>query len=105
MTEKHKGTENLIPVKSRALSELQEMGRKGGIASGESRRVKRRLCEALAETLTEQERVKICKALIKEAAKGNVRAFQLIRDSLGEKNGFDERAQDDPFGLDSWLNK
>lgn len=37
---------NLIPNSERSPSELREMGRKGGIKSGESRRRKRRQREA-----------------------------------------------------------
>ncbi len=50
--------ENLIPNSERSPSELREMGRKGGIKSGESRRRKKRLREKaalLAEIFTESE--------------------------------------------------
>lgn len=50
--------ENLIPNSERSPSELREMGRKGGIKSGESRRRKKRLRESavlLAEIFTESE--------------------------------------------------
>ena len=50
--------ENLIPNSERSPSELREMGRKGGIKSGESRRRKKRLRKSaalLAEIFTESE--------------------------------------------------
>lgn len=49
---------NLIPNSERSPSELREMGRKGGIRSGESRRRKKRLRESaalLAEIFSESE--------------------------------------------------
>ena len=49
---------NLIPNSERSPSELREMGRKGGIKSGESRRRNKRLRECaalLAEIFSESE--------------------------------------------------
>lgn len=43
---------NLIPNSERSPSELREMGRKGGIKSGESRRRNKRLQE-MAEVMTQ----------------------------------------------------
>ncbi len=40
------GKENLIPMSARTADEARELARKGGIASGESRRRKRSLKEA-----------------------------------------------------------
>ena len=50
--------ENLIPNSERSPEELREMGRKGGIKSGESRRRNKRLREyaaLLAEVFLESE--------------------------------------------------
>ena len=50
--------ENLIPNSERSPSELREMGRKGGIRSGEVRRRNKRLRESaalLAEIFSESE--------------------------------------------------
>ena len=50
--------ENLIPNSERSPSELREMGRKGGIRSGEVRRQDKRLrenAELLAKIFTESE--------------------------------------------------
>lgn len=56
---------NLIPNSERSPEELREMGRKGGIKSGESRRRKREqekrlriLAEVIAENPAFQERMK-----------------------------------------------
>lgn len=82
--------ENLIPMSERSKDEVRRIGRKGGIASGESRREKKLLKELLEEALskgteTENEYVNITLALIKEANRGNVKAYEVIRDTLGQK--------------------
>lgn len=46
-----KSLENLIPSSKRTKEELQEMTRKGGIASGEARREKREMRESLQTLL------------------------------------------------------
>lgn len=61
--------ENLIPNSERSPSELQEMGRKGGIKSGESRRKNKRLREIavlLAGIIAESEE---CKKLFDDLKK------------------------------------
>lgn len=53
--------ENLIPNSERSPEELREMGRKGGIRSGESRRRKRdqkKTAELMAKILLESEEAK-----------------------------------------------
>ena len=80
--------ENLKPSEYK-LS--REEAKKGGINSGIARRRKKALKEdliALLETLDKEGhsvQEKISFALIKEASKGNVRAFEVIRDTIGEK--------------------
>ena len=72
----------------------QEEAKKGGIASGESRRRKKLLRECLDEllakeytsegkTLTGSEALAV--TLMKKAMKGDVKAFEVIRDTAGEK--------------------
>lgn len=78
--------DNLIPMNERTKEEQREIARKGGIASGESRRQRKTLKEELLLLLEKgdtQERVSL--ALIQEALKGNTKAFEVIRDSIGEK--------------------
>ena len=53
--------ENLIPNSERSPEELREMGRKGGIKSGESRRRKRdqkKVAELMVKILLESEEAK-----------------------------------------------
>lgn len=78
--------ENLKPFDS--VMKARESGRKGGIASGESKRKKRELRETLRALLDETTKdgrtgmENIAIALLAEAEKGNVRAFAEIRDTL-----------------------
>ena len=81
---------NLISLADRTTEEQREIARKGGIASGEARREKKLLRELLEDALskgteTDNEYVNITLALIKEANKGNVKAYEVIRDTLGQK--------------------
>ena len=75
---------NLKPVQSK--EEARERGRKGGIASGKARRERKTLKEELLLLLSKgdtQERVSL--ALIQQALEGNTKAFEVIRDTVGEK--------------------
>lgn len=69
---------NLIPNSERSPEELREMGRKGGIKSGESRRKKRnlqkmmKLCFEAIDNMSEEDRVKlhqVCNKRIKNLLK------------------------------------
>ena len=97
--------ENLIHPADRASEELREMTRKGGIASGEARRKKKTLREmvkAFGELgvddrsdrkmselgIPEDMRVRYMQgvvSLFNKANKGDVAAFNAIRDIIGEK--------------------
>ena len=75
--------QNLKPVKSK--KEARERGRKGGLASGEARRKRKTLKEELLLMLEDEEVQKsVAVALIQEAQNGNVRAFGMLRDTIGE---------------------
>jgi hypothetical protein len=75
---------NLEPVRSK--EEARERGSKGGKKSGEKRREKKLLKEELMLLLAQGDtQSKISLALIEEAIKGNVKAFEVIRDTIGEK--------------------
>lgn len=66
--------------------EARENGRKGGIASGESRRARKTLREELLLLLeTDDNNKKISVALIEKALLGDINAFTTIRDTIGEK--------------------
>ena len=78
------GKENLRPVSSK--EEARERGRKGGLASGEARRKRKTLKEELLLMLSEGETQKsVSLALIEKAMNGDTKAFEVIRDTIGEK--------------------
>ncbi len=79
--------QNLKPFTSeQSREEAKKNGRKGGIASGEARRKRKTLREELLALLeTENYQEKISTALLKEATKGNTKAFEVLRDTIGEK--------------------
>ena len=84
--------ENLIPVTQRTEKEAREMSRKGGINSGKSRRQKKTFKELFEIALSlqneetgEQNDIGITSAMIKKALSGDVKAFESIRDTIGQK--------------------
>lgn len=76
--------ENLIPMNERSESEVRELGRKGGIKSGEARREKKLFKEAIEKQLG-QSIDSMIKSMIEQAEKGNVQAITFLRDTIGEK--------------------
>ena len=88
------GRDNLIPFTQRTEEEQREIAKKGGVASGEARRKKKDLrlaLEALLEkdftdkngnTITGTEA--ITTKLFEQAMKGNVKAFETIRATVGQ---------------------
>lgn len=99
--------DNLIPNSERSPEEVRENGRKGGIKSGETRRKRKTLREELLALLgTEQYQSKISLALLKQATKGNTKAFEVIRDTIGEKpNDKLELEQSKPFEVNINIKK
>lgn len=100
--------QNLKPYKKGELSseEAKKRGRKGGLASVEARREKKSLRSTIETLLeyrpTEKEleymrdhgidvdddatyRTAVAFAIINKAVKGNTRAFEMLRDTIGEK--------------------
>lgn len=76
--------QNLKPVRSK--EEARERGRAGGIASGKSRAARKTLKEELLFLLAQnnnQEKISI--AQLQKALDGDTRAFEVIRDTIGEK--------------------
>ena len=66
--------------------EAREYGRKGGIASGKARAARKTLKEELLALLEQgdtQERISL--ALLQKAMQGDTKAFEVLRDSIGEK--------------------
>lgn len=104
---RHIGTANLKPVRTKR--EAKERGHKGGIASGEARRMKRTFKDRLKwlmelpmgeGEITEDTDIKnirlipsanltaidqIIVAQFQKAAKGDTKAAEFIRDTIGEK--------------------
>lgn len=88
-------SDNLIPLNKRTKAEQRRIVTKGGIASGEARRNKRMLKEIfetlLNEEITDKNGVKrtVKEAgamnIVKQYISGNLKAFELVRDTIGEK--------------------
>lgn len=87
--------QNLKPNSERTAEEIQELTRKAGIASGKARREKKNLRLALEALLekktTDPETGKrmtgadlITAKLFEQAAQGNVKAFETLRDTVGQ---------------------
>lgn len=88
--------ENLKSLADRTTKEKREIGTKGGIASGEARRKKRDLKLAMqalleaevtdkktGETMSGAEAIAM--AQYRKALKGDAKAFELVRDTSGQK--------------------
>lgn len=100
------GHENLIPMNERSEEEARELGRKGGIKSGEVRAERKKFKELFEDYLEKEitnaqikEQMKqfgftdeectnknaMVFAQYKEALKGSTQAFVAVRDTMGEK--------------------
>lgn len=82
--------QNLKPIKTLSSEEAKKRGSAGGKKSVEVRKERKMLKDLLEEALLKNTKtgnryVNITTALIKEAEKGNVKAYETIRDTLGEK--------------------
>jgi hypothetical protein len=90
----NKGQENLIPCDKRTKEEAREIGIKGGVASGEARRRKRDIRAAMEALLEKRYNTSmgelsgaeaISLKQMEKALKGDPKAFELVRDSAGQK--------------------
>lgn len=100
------GQDNLVPIAKRSPEEVREMGRKGGKASGKARREKKLLKDQINLLLSLPLKDKKAKEKLKalginadnidnqmamvismwqKAIKGDVQAFNTLRDTVGEK--------------------
>ena len=89
------GTKNLIPTNKRSKEEAKRLGKKGGIASGKARREKKTLRQCLEilleKTLKDKKGIEITGAeavslkVFEKALKGDIRAFEVLRDTAGQK--------------------
>lgn len=103
--EKVDTTENLIPFNKRTKDEVRKITRKGGIESGKTRRAKRdfknvfntileldvkdkkllKHIEQMGVNTEIDNKTLLAVTTFKKALKGDMRAFELIRDTIGEK--------------------
>lgn len=78
--------QNLVPTNKRSKEEARKISSNGGKRSGEVRRKRKALREELLALLSAGNTQKnISLALIDQALNGNVKAFETIRDTIGEK--------------------
>lgn len=76
--------QNLQPVRTK--KEAREKGRNGGIKSGEARRARKTFKEELLLLLANGDtQNKISLALLQKAMNGDTKAFEVLRDTVGEK--------------------
>lgn len=79
-------TENLVSLADRTTEEQRAIASAGGKASGEARRKRKTLKEELLLMLSEGEtQQSVTLALIEKAMRGDTKAFEVIRDTIGEK--------------------
>lgn len=75
-------------LKRLSPSEARKNGQKGGQASGKARRERKALKDELLALLADGDtQEKICIALLRRAQRGDIRAFEVMRDTVGEKPG------------------
>ena len=79
-------TENLVSLADRTTEEQRAIASAGGKASGEARRKRKTLKEELLLMLSDGEtQQSVTLALIEKAMSGDTKAFEVIRDTIGEK--------------------
>lgn len=111
-------SENLIPFDKRTESEARELSRKGGIASGKSRRRMSRMRETMNRLVTMQAEVEglsdvlradggdstyeeiICMAMIEQAMNGNVKAYNAIMATVGQTDKSEEDLEEQRIRTD-----
>lgn len=76
--------QNLRPIKL-THEEAVENGRKGGLKSVEARRAIKTFKQAFEEELTDEKIKKLIDSMYEKARKGDTKAFELIRDTMGQK--------------------
>lgn len=78
--------QNLIGFDKMDPEKKKKIQSAGGKASGESKRARKTLKEELILVLEQGDnQKKVSMALLKKAVKGNVKAFEVLRDTIGEK--------------------
>lgn len=78
--------QNLIPMSKRTPRERREIARKGAMASNKVQAQRKTLKEELLLLLAEgNTQNKLSLALIEKAISGDTKAYEVIRDTIGEK--------------------
>lgn len=73
-------------LKKLSTREAREIGKKGGKASAKARQKRKALKDELLLLLSNGDtQKKVSLALIEQAKNGNTKAFEVIRDTIGEK--------------------
>ena len=90
-----KGQENLVPQSKRTKDEQRKIATMGGVASGKARRDKKNIRLAVEALLEKDYKGKDGKILsgaeaitvkqMEKALKGDTKAFEVLRDSAGQK--------------------
>lgn len=76
-------TQNLVSLADRPQHERNEIARKGAIASNKAQKEKKLFKKAVEEKLG-QSLDSMVEAMIKQANEGNVKAFEVLRDTAGQ---------------------
>ena len=77
---------NLVNLKDRPQRERKEIARKGAIASNEKQKARKTLKEELLLLLAKGDtQEKLSLAVLQKAINGDTKAFEVIRDTIGEK--------------------
>lgn len=77
---------NLQNLRTPTAEEARELGRKGGLASAAARKRRKTLREELLAMLSDgNTQESITAALLEKAMDGDVKAFEVVRDTVGEK--------------------
>lgn len=73
-------------LKTLSPNEARENGKKGGIKSGQTRRERKALKDELLLLLENEDiQNRLCISLLEKGFKGDTKAFEVIRDTIGEK--------------------
>ena len=109
---KENSLKNLIRFDQMTPEKRKETARNGGIKSGEAKREKKMLREYLEMILAmedaegEDRYTKITRALIDKAEDGDTKAFEVVRDTLGQKPKEQvEQKQEIKVVMDDTLNE
>ena len=77
--------QNLVSLATRSQREREEIARKGGFACAVAKKERKTMKEHLLAILQDENiQDDILKALVQKAIDGNVKAFEVIRDTIGE---------------------